>query len=67
MKDKIITLAALCILGLFLGTILDGAKAQNHSDMGHAPWYKTKREREIIRCMSLPDIKDVQTCVARMK
>ena len=28
MKDKIITLAALLILGLMLGTLLDGAKAQ---------------------------------------
>ena len=65
-KDRIITLAALLFLGLMLGTILDGAKAQNMSrTRGHNK--AADRWAQINFCMRLPDIKDVQVCVEAIK
>ena len=67
MKDKLVTLAALFSIAIPLGTILDGAKAQNASSYGNGHWIKTKRERQIDECMKLPDIKDVRRCVESIK
>ena len=63
MKDKLTTLTALLAIAIPLGTILDGAKAQNASSYGNGHWIKTKRERQIDECMKLPDINDVRRCV----
>ena len=66
MKDKIITLVGLCFLGLMLGTVLDGAKAQNASNYGMGGWTKSARELAIMRCMKLDDISDVRKCVEKI-
>ena len=66
MKDKLITLAMLLAIAIPLGTILDGAKAQNMSrTRGHDK--SAERWKQINFCMRLPDIKDVQVCVEAIK
>ena len=66
MKDKLITLTSLLFLGLMLGTILDGAKAQNMSrTRGHNK--AADRWAQINFCMRLPDMNDVRRCVEMIK